>query len=106
MHNIEFRTTDLRAQRDKARVLALTAAREKAGVLAREAGLKLGKIVSIGEASYGYASSYGFGWGSRYGAGAQNVTQSFGGASLSNDSTLAPGQISIRVQVNVSFALE
>jgi uncharacterized protein YggE len=106
VHNIEFRTTDLRAQRDKARVLALTAAREKAGLLAREAGLKLGKIVSIGEASYGYASSYGFGWGSRYSAGAQNVTQSFGGATLSTDSTLAPGQISIRVQVNVSFALE
>ena len=106
VHGVEFRTTELRAHRDKARTLALTAAREKAGLLAREAGVKLGRITSIGEASFGYASSYGSWWGSRYNSGSQNVMQSFGGATLSNDAALAPGQISIRAQVSVSFVLE
>jgi uncharacterized protein YggE len=106
VHGVEFRTTDLRAHRDRARTMALTAAREKAGLLAREAGLKLGRITSIGEASFGYASSYGSGWGGRFSGMSQNTVQSLGGASLGTDTTLAPGQISIRAQVSVSFALE
>jgi uncharacterized protein YggE len=107
VHGIEFRTTELRRHRDSARTLALKAAQEKAALLARESGRAIGKAMSIGEASYGYHSSYGSWWGSRYGnAMAQNVVQSFGGASLESDSTLAPGQISIRVSVHVSFALD
>lgn len=106
VHGVEFRTTDLRAHRDRARTLAMTAAREKAALLAKDAGLKLGRITGIGEASYGYGSSYGSGWGSRYSMGTQNVTQSMGGASMSTDTALAPGQISIRASVSVSFQLE
>jgi hypothetical protein len=36
----------------------------------------------------------------------QNVVQNFGGAPIGSDSALAPGQISIRVNIGVSFSLE
>ena len=107
VHGVDFRTTELRRHRDQARGLALKAAHEKAALLAKESGRAVGRITSIGEASYGYLSSYGRGWGSRYGSSmTQNVMQSFGGAPLDSDSTMAPGQIAIRVNVNASFNLE
>ncbi|MEP7336357.1 MAG: SIMPL domain-containing protein [Acidobacteriota bacterium] len=107
VHGIEFRTTELRKHRDEARRLAMRAAREKAELLANEAGRKVGKTLSIGESSFGYWSSYGSWWGNRYGSGmAQNVVQNIGGASISTDNTLAPGQIAIRAIIGASFALE
>jgi uncharacterized protein YggE len=106
VHGIEFRTTELRRYRDEARVLALKAAQEKAALLAGQSGRSVGKALSIGEASYGYLSSYGSWWGSRYGSAMQNVVQNFGGAAVGSDSALAPGQISIRVNIGVSFSLE
>jgi uncharacterized protein YggE len=107
VQGIEFRTTELRRHRDRARSLALKAAQEKAELLANGAGRKVGKALSIGEASFGYWSSYGSWWGPRYGGGmSQNVSQNFGGASMNSDSSLAPGHISIRVTVGATFALE
>jgi uncharacterized protein YggE len=107
VHGVDFRTTDLRKHRDQARVLAMTAAQEKAELLAKETGRKVGRVTSIGEASYGYYSSYGSWWGGRYGNQmSQNVSQNFGGASLETDSTLAPGQISIRASVRANFVLQ
>ncbi len=38
VHRIEFRTTDLRKHRNRARALAITAAREKAEALSKECG--------------------------------------------------------------------
>lgn len=106
VHGIEFRTTELRKFRDQARLLAVKAAREKADLLARESGRRVGKAVSIGEASYGYHSSYGSWWGGRYSSMTQNITQNLGGSPLESDSTLAPGQISIRASVHTSFVLQ
>jgi uncharacterized protein len=106
VHQIDFRTTELRKYRDQARTMALRAAKDKAALLAREAGHTVGAVESIGEASYGYFSSYGSWWGNRYGMQAQNVSQSLGGSTLASDATMAPGQISIRVNVSMSFALE
>ena len=106
VHGVDFRTTALRAHRDEARTLALAAARDKAALLAKESGRRVGAVESISEASYGYWSSYGSWWGNRYGSAAQNVMQSFGGAPVTGDSTIAPGQISIRATVNMSFSLE
>ena len=106
VHGIEFRTTDLRKYRDQARVLAVKAAQEKAELLAKQSGRRVGKVLSIGEASYGYYSSYGSWWGQRYNQMTQNVMQNVGGAALEGDSTLAPGQIAIRVSVHTSFVLE
>lgn len=106
VHGIEFRTTDLRKHRDQARVMAIKAAQEKADLLARESGRKVGMARSIGEASYGYHASYGSWWGARYSAMSQNAIQNVGGAPLESDSTLAPGQISIRVSVHASYVLQ
>jgi uncharacterized protein YggE len=106
VHGIEFRSTDLRRHRDQARSLAMKAAREKAELLAREAGRSLGPVQSIGDASFGYWSGYGSGWGSRFQMSAQNVSQQLGGAPLELDSTLAPGQISIRASVHAVFVLQ
>lgn len=107
VHGTEFRTTELRKYRDQARSLALKAAQDKAELLAKGSGRKVGKTLSIGEATYGYWSSYGSWWGNHYGGPmSQNVSQSIGGISMGSDSTLAPGQISIRASVGASFALE
>jgi uncharacterized protein YggE len=106
VHGIEFRTTELRKYRDQARVLAVKAAQENADLLARESGRRVGKALSIGEASYGYHSSYGSWWGQRYGSMSQNVMQNMGGAPLESDTTLAPGQISIRASVHTSYVLQ
>ena len=48
VQGIEFRTTELRKHRDRARSLALKAAQEKAELLADGAGRKIGKAISIG----------------------------------------------------------
>jgi hypothetical protein len=106
VHGIEFRTTELRRYRDEARLLALKAAQEKAELLAKQTGRTVGKAFSIGEASYGYLSSYGSWWGGRYGSVAQNVVQNFGGAAVGSDSAIAPGQIAIRVNISVSYSLD
>jgi hypothetical protein len=106
VHMIDFRTTELRKYRDQARTMALRAAKDKAALLAREAGHAVGAVESIGEANYGYFSSYGSWWGNRYGMQTQNVSQSIGGSTLSSDATMAPGQISIRVNVSMTFTLE
>jgi uncharacterized protein YggE len=106
VHGIEFRTTELRKYRDQARALAVKAAQEKADLLARESGRRVGTARSISEASYGYHSSYGSWWGQRYGSMAQNVMQNMGGAPLESDTTLAPGQISIRASVHTSYVLQ
>lgn len=107
VHGIDFRTTELRKYRDQARVMAIKAAQEKADLLARESGRRVGQARSIGEASYGYHSGYGSWWGSRYNSMSQNAIQSVGGgALLGGDSTLAPGQISIRASVHARYVLQ
>jgi uncharacterized protein YggE len=106
VHGVDFRTSELRRYRDEARTAAMKAAREKAALLSKELGHRVGDVLSISEASYGYFSSYGSWWSGRRDMQSQNVVQSFGGAALTSDTALAPGQISIRVGVSVSFSLE
>jgi uncharacterized protein len=108
VHGIEFRTTELRKHRDAARALAINAAREKATALAGELGRKVSNPLDIRESSFGWWSSYGSWWGSRWSGGiAQNVMQNAGsGSAPSGDSTIALGQITVSAQVSVTFALE
>ena len=107
VHGIEFRTTELRKYRDQARAMAIKAAQEKATALANEVGRKAGKALSIGETAYGSWSGYNAWWGNRWGGGvAQNVTQNAGGLSPGDAGSLAPGQITVRATVSVTFALE
>ncbi len=109
LHGVQFRTTELRKHKDQARALAIRAAKEKATALAGELGQKVGRPHEIKEEYANWWSYYGSWWGSRWGgAMAQNVVQNVGGGGApgSDESTVAPGQITINARVSVSFELE
>jgi uncharacterized protein YggE len=106
VHGIDFRTTELRQYRDRARSLALQAAQEKAKAMAGEMGQEIGRPLSIREDYYGWWSSYGSWWGSRGGGRmTQNVVQSTGTAPRDLDGPTLPGQLSVTARVTVSFEL-
>lgn len=109
VHGIDFRTTKLREYRDEARALAIQAAKEKATDLADALDQDIGLPHSIREDQINTWSGYHYWWGFGRSGGAmtQNVIQDFGGGSsqLTGD-TVAPGQISIKANVSVSFAME
>jgi uncharacterized protein YggE len=106
VHGIQFRTTELRKHRDEARALAVTAAREKAEALAGELEQTVGHPTSIREEHSSWWSGYNAWWGSRRGdMMAQNVIQELGGAAMTGEGTVAPGQISVSARVSVTFEL-
>ena len=106
VQGIEFRTTELRKYRDEARALAIRAAQEKAAALAGELGQKAGQPQTIQEQQSSWWSGYSAWWGSRWGSAmTQNTVQEYQGAPLGEDSSVAPGQISVRASVAVSFEL-
>ena len=103
--NVEFYTSELRKYRDQAREMAMKAASEKAGALASAASAETGCVLNISENS----SSYFNGWNWWYGGGNQNLwTQNAvqNAAPASDESPVSTGQISVRAEVNVTFALE
>lgn len=107
VHGIDFRTSELRKHRDAARALAIKAAREKAEALAGELGQKVGKPRSIQEGYSGWWSSYGGWWGRGYGSmQSQNVVQQAPGGSAEAEGPLAPGTISVRSSITVTFEME
>jgi uncharacterized protein len=107
VHGIQFRTTDLRKYRDEARSMAVRAAEEKAVALAKELGQTVGEPLTLLEVQNDWATSYGSWWGSGWtGAASQNVIQETGIGAWLGEGSVAPGQISVRARVSVSFALE
>jgi len=100
----EFRTTQLRQHRDRARKMAIKAAREKAVDLAAELECGIGKPRTISEAG-GYYGMQSFRYGNMM-AQAQNAMQQMppGDGGGENES-LALGQIGIHAQVSVTFDL-
>ncbi len=108
VHGVQFRTTELRKYRDQARALAIKAAQEKAEALAAELGQKVGQPLKIEEQQSNWWAWYGGWWGGGFsGAMTQNVVQNAGGGGLSSDdSTIAPGQITVNARVAVTFELE
>jgi len=105
VHGIQFRTTELRKHRDRAREMALQAAREKADLLAGKLGRQVGPAIRISEYGGGWYSPYNW-WGQNYGYDgmAQNSAQS--GEAASSGSAIAFGQITVTASVSVSFALQ
>jgi uncharacterized protein YggE len=97
IRSVEFRTTELRKHKDQARAMAIRAAREKAVALAKEIGQGVGLAFSITEEDTE----------SRRDNASNNSLVTFGGSSSmsGSESTFAPGLISIRAQVSVSFRL-
>jgi uncharacterized protein YggE len=107
VHGADFRTTELRAHRDRARGLALDAAREKASAMAARLGKRIGDPISIQEVGAGWWSGYG-GWGRRYGGMLQNVVQNAaggGGGGAAPEGPTSPGQIAVTGRVTVTFEL-
>lgn len=107
VHGIQFRTTELRAHRDRARSLALEAAREKAEMMALQLGHEVGRTVLIREDRSSWWSSYGGWWGGGRGAYmSQNVVQNAPGGGATSEGVTAPGQISVTAHVSVTFELQ
>ena len=107
VHDVQFQTTELRKYRDQARALAIQAAREKAEALAGELDQGLGEPTNIVEEENAWLSWYGYGWGSRYYGGmSQNVMVEEGSGYLAEGATVAPGQITVKARVTVTFALK
>jgi uncharacterized protein YggE len=110
VQGIDFRTSDLRKYRDKARAMAIQAAKEKAEAMASELGVKLGKADSVNENDFGGWSSLSRNsWGQGGGGGGgmyQNASQNGGGGTGSDEGALSVGQISVSANVNVTFLIE
>ena len=109
--NVEFYTSELRRYRDQAREMAMKAASEKAGALAQAAGADTDCVLNISENSW---SSFN-GWSWWYGGNnqnlwtqnvAQNAVPAGGGPVSGEDSPVSSGQISVRAEVHVTFALK
>ena len=107
VHGIQFRSTELRKHRDRARDLAIEAAKEKAVALAGALQQTVGEPHTIREEQSGWSSGYGAWWGARWDGGmTQNVIQNSGGSAFAGEDSIAPGQISIKASVAVSFELD
>lgn len=106
VHGIDFRTTDLRNQRDYARTLAIRAAEEKAQDLAGELNQRIGQPYSIQEEPGGWYQPYSSWWGRGAAAMTQNVIQSVGGGAPLPEGGIALGEISVTARVTVSFELQ
>ncbi len=106
VHGIQFRTTELRKHRDRARQLALEAAREKAQDMASALNQKVGKPYSIKETPTWWLSSYQAYWGASRSRATQNVIQTAAAPSVTSEGALSAGQIAVRAKVTVSFELE
>jgi uncharacterized protein YggE len=110
--NVEFYTSELRKHRDQAREMAMKAASEKAEALSQAAGAETSCVLNISENT----TSYFNGWNWWYGGGnnqnlwtqnaVQNVAPTGGEPSTGDDSPVSAGQISIRAEVSVTFALK
>ena len=106
VQGIQFRTTELRKNRDQARALAIQAAQEKAVALAGQLGQKIGDPLTIQEERNDWWSGYNAWWGGRWGgAMSQNVIQEADGSAGMTEGSLAPGQIAVKARVSVSFEL-
>lgn len=112
VEGVDFRTTELRKHRDKARAMAVRAAKEKAQALTDELGVKLGRPYAVNASDNSY---YFGGWrgGSFYNGSfsannyIQNVSSPAGGGAADNATdAFAVGQISVTASVNVAFLIE
>ncbi len=95
VNSVQFRTSQIRKYKDQARAAAIRAAREKAVALTAEIGQTIGKAHRIQEEGYGRSAS------------SNNYTTVVSGSfSSDEDTSFAPGMITVTAQVTVSFLLQ
>lgn len=98
VHNIEFRTTELKKHRQKVRKLAIEAAKEKGKFLAQELGLQLGKIINVRESLSSPTKSFSR---HNYANESQNIIQD---VNVNGDyGTLSLGMISIKASMTLTY---
>jgi uncharacterized protein len=97
VNGIDFHLGDPRKVGEEARAKALRAAKEKAVAMATELGQTIDKPWEISEENSGWAGR---------GATANAVFGYAHAQAQDSDSTVAPGQVTIRASVHVSFLLE
>ncbi len=102
IYGISFRSSELRKYKDEARALAMKAALEKATALASVLGEQIGRVRDIHE-----GQENAFGGTLQRNMNAQvNSYQNAAASADTADSSLAPGTLSIRANVTVTFDLK
>jgi len=96
--NVEFLVAEPRKFKDEARVKAIRAAREKATAMAAELGQTIGKPWDISEDTFSGVLVQA--------NRSVQASYSYDRAPAAEESTVAPGEVSIRASVRVSFQLE
>jgi uncharacterized protein YggE len=107
VHNVDFRTTQLKENRVKARSMAVRAAKEKAELLAKELGQRVGRPLSLHEQedSVHYWNSWGRRGRGDYGASQETFQAPSPGGDGDAD-TVGLGHVSVRARVVVTFELK
>jgi uncharacterized protein YggE len=106
LRDLSFRASNLRKYMDQARTMAMKAAKEKAIALAAEVEQRIGKALDINEVGISVSSAYGDDSEDNARSNYTGSTSEIIERSLSdNQSTLAPGMISITARVKVVFEL-
>jgi uncharacterized protein YggE len=100
VQGVDFRTTELRKHRDRARDMAMKAAKEKAEAMAGAIGQKIGKALFINENSVSHFNPFG---NNAYNA--QNSTVPTSENPADSEGTISLGQISVNATVTVQFEL-
>ena len=106
---VQFKSSDFKQHREKARHMACEAALEKATKMLAVFKQKPGRLTSLSEGHAGnYFHYYGnswYGYGNRQYNMTQNVASHAPGNAEAEDAGLALGKIAIRAQVAAQFAL-
>ncbi len=109
--DVNFYTTDLRKYRDQAREMAVIAAREKAEALASASGAEVSCVLHINENSWSYFNGWRYGSSSREAnLWTQNTIQNAAPSGAidgdsAGDEPISTGQIAVKAEVSISFAL-
>lgn len=98
--NITFTIDDEFALKNEARELAITKAKEKAQLIAKQTGMKLGKVKSVDESFYSPMVDYSY----------RNAAKEMLGSGVAMDAMEAPsievGQNEVRVDVNLVYEVK
>jgi len=93
----QFTVDDMEKVREEAREMAIINAKEKAKTLAKQAGLKLDKLMNVSEGYYGYPMAYGL--------GGANVSEK-DMASPAIAPQIEPGQTEVTINVTLTYRIK
>ncbi len=107
IHDVQFKTLELKKYREQVRAMAIKAAKEKAEKLTSEIGQTIGKAIQIDEGNYFYGYwGYNRFWNNHRMASSQNAYQSTDYNAPTPEGSVAVGQIRVFASINVVFELK